>query len=201
MRDVSKILTDADLLKLRELLKQAPTVAVDPNAFEEYPKMLFHPDWLTCYRLIKDHPDPVVKKDASEKLRNVQIIVHDFETEEEYLADGWKSDPNDIIIDAGEVDPRIPTGREGRRAARQTALDRDTELRSLRRRYAELTGHRLADEPQEVAQPVVAAAMPVTPAPAAKRKAGAKPAPVVASSKRERVAAATQRATGRSASV
>lgn len=210
MRDVSRILTDAELLKLRELLKQAPTQPIEANAFQEYPRALYHPDYLTCYRLIKDHPDPLVKKDANDKLRNVVILVHDFETEEEYLADGWVSDPNVLVIaqniadgmSPDRADPRVPVGREGRRASKQVAQDRESELRSLKRRYAELTGTRMGDDLEADPLPVPASlvgAGSTTAAP--KRPELTRPRVPTAATKRERVAQAAKRSAGTTASV
>ncbi len=191
MRDVSKVLSDAETLKLRALLAQTPDLPISDQLGQEYPKMLFHNAYIELYRLIKNHPDPLVKKEAQEKMRNVIVIVHNIEDEEEYLADGWKHDPCDIITapveegGMGEVNPRIPTGREGRRADRQNKATREQELRNLRRRYAELTGRKLADD-DEPAMPL--AAVTEVPPPA--------PKPSAPTSKRDKVAAATRRATG-----
>lgn len=189
MRDVSKVLSDAETVKLRALLAQTPDIPVDDSFGQEYPKMLFHNAYIELYRLVKNHPDPLVKKEAQEKMRTVIVIVHNIEDEEEYLADGWKADPCDIITapvaegGMGEVNPRIPTGREGRRADRQQKASREQELRNLRRRYAELTGRKLAedDEPEPMAATMETADPP---APRA-----------TAPSKRDKVAAATRRAT------
>lgn len=156
MRDVSRILSDSEFIKLRELIKQSGPMSMEPlgaHAFEEYPKMLFAPGWLMVFRLTKEHPDPLVKKEAREKLKHVQIIVDDIETEEEYLLDHWKRDPNDFVIEdnlahgMANPDPRVPVGREGRRAKAQQKLSIEQEISELRRRYAELTQTSILDLP------------------------------------------------------
>lgn len=203
MRDVSRILSDADLIKLRELLKAAPSGPMaDTHAFQDYPRMLFAPGWVECYRILKEGEDHLVRKQASETMRKLQVIVPDVEAEEEYLLDGWKSDPNEfvILLNAADglvdatgqgVDPRIPTGREGRRASHMKKLDMQHELANIRRRYAELTGRKLADDDAGVAaaptEHIIAPPFADTPA-----KAG--------TTKQQRVQAATRRATGQSAS-
>jgi len=200
MRDVSKIISDADLLKLRQLLAQThlDTTATGPDAFRDYPKMLFHPEWLTLYRLIKDHPDPLVQKEAKQKLPSVQVIVTDIETEEEYLADDWRADPNEFIVADNEAkgsahpDPRVPSGREGRRSRVSQQQAAQQELAALRRRYAELTGRKLMDEATTDVAPVEAAEPP-EPAPAPRQTRPSVPAPAP-TSKRERVAQAARRA-------
>lgn len=201
MRDVSKILSDADLLKLRALLDGTSGNSATSGGFLEYPKMLFHPEWLTPWRLVKDHPDPLVRKEAQQKLPALQVIVHDIEMEEEYLADGWRSDPNEFIVADNEAhgvahpDPRVPKGREGRLARRSQAEAADLELANLRRRYAELTGRRLLDEEtvavEDDAPALAAVATPQAPAPAPRRAAAKKTPPT---SKREQVAQAARRA-------
>lgn len=198
MRDVSKILSDADLLKLRALLDGTTGNSATNGGFLEYPKMLFHPEWLTPWRLVKDHPDPLVRKEAQQKLPALQVIVHDIELEEEYLADGWRSDPNEFIVADNEAngvahpDPRVPKGREGRLARKTQAEAAEIELANLRRRYAELTGRRLLDEATADELPI-AAAEPQVSAPAPRRAARTAPTPVKAS-KREQVAQAARRA-------
>lgn len=207
MRDVSRILSEADLIKLRALLSQADLPAVtDAHVFEEYPKILYAPDWLMCWRLWKEHPDPIVRKDSREKMRRCEVIVHDIETEEEYLQDGWRQDPVQLMIEAGEPNPRVPSGREGRRADRDLKAARAVELADLRRRYAELTGRKITEEPWEdaSAEPVAPAGEPepqvATPAPLpvstphAARQRPPAPAPV-ASAKRARVASAARQST------
>ncbi len=201
MRDVSRILSDADLVKLKAFLNATPASPVDPHAFAEYPKMLFHPDWLTCYKLIQSATDPLVRKEAVEKIRLTQIIVNDFETEEEYLADGWKTDPCDLIIADNEANgvthpnPREPKGREYRRAKSQQEADRQAELREIKRRYALLTGKKLdedADAPMDppTAAPVDAYETPVAPPP---RTRPARRAAAPAGSKVDRVRQAAAR--------
>jgi hypothetical protein len=199
MRDVSKILSDADLLKLRALL-DGTTGNSASGGFLEYPKMLFHPEWLTPWRLVKDHPDPLVRKEAQQKLPALQVIVHDIEMEEEYLADGWRTDPNEFIVADNEAhgvahpDPRVPKGREGRLARKSQAEAADLELANLRRRYAELTGRRLLDEATtEDEMPLAATAEPQVSAPAPRRAASKTPTPA-RTSKREQVAQAARRA-------
>lgn len=222
MRDVSKILSDSELLKLRELIRQAPALSVDEHDFAMYPKMMFHPDWVPCNAIIKGHPDPLLRKEALEKLRHVETIVHDIETEEDYIQDGWRSDPNTLIVEANiaagvmNPDPRVPTGREGRRANTMAAQSRESKLREIRRQYAELTGRKLLDEPEEDVRlldsdgpepPAPDAPLPrtktaKTPHPSLTRSAGRATGAAVspsASQKRARVAEATARATSATA--
>lgn len=208
MRDVTKVISDAEYVKLRALLAQTPDLPVDDNFGKEYPKMLYHPNFVELYRLVKSHPDPLVKKEAQQKMNTVVIIVHTIEDEEDYLSDGWVNDPNEIMTRSkedggmGEADSRIPTGREGRRSSAMNKANRESELREIRRRYAELTGRKLAEddlpaEPvaaapavmgQTFEPPIVAA---VKPKPQAKRTVAPPPA---ATNKRDRVKAAAQRA-------
>jgi hypothetical protein len=215
MRDVSKILTDAEVLSLRALLKQVDEAAPGTGGSYEflgYPKILYAPAWLMLWRISKDHPDPLVRKQNRAELRKYQVIVTDLEMEEEYLADGWVSDPNDLIVaEALKVnpndqhpDPRVPWGREGRRAAAEQRRDRDRELADIRRRYAELTGRRLLDEVTVAADAVdpagpdedltdepaaLAEAAPVAPRPRTARPRQQTQAPT---SKRDRVMASAR---------
>lgn len=162
MRDVSKILSDAEVLALKQLLSQQNLGPIEPGAFKEYPKVLYVEEFVTLSRLIKEHPDPLVKKEAKQKLSRTYVVVTDFEEEQEYLEDGWKTDPNEFIIEmnikAGmseaKADPRRPGGREGRMAAKSLKAQREAELRHLKRRFIELTGQRiegadLSDDPSE----------------------------------------------------
>lgn len=215
MRDVSKVLSDAEFVKLRGLLSQQPG-GLDPFApteFRDYPKVLYHPDWLTCWRIIKTSPDELLKKEAKEKMKQVQVIVHDAEQEEDYLMDGWRSDPNDLITEfnikhgVANPDPRVPTGREGRRARAQAQLTKDEEIRHLRLRYAELMGTPIESDTPD-ARPVerAEAAVPAIladpadaprprrdpPAPAKRRTVGGVP-PSKAVNPRDRVKAAAQK--------
>lgn len=164
MRDVTTILSDAEIVRLRALIAQAPALPLDASGRLEYPKILYRRDYIGFARLAAATTDPLVRKEALEKLRHTYLAVHDIETEEDYLADlfedqtqQWFTDPNDIITLAveqgglGERDPRIPTGREGRRAAAQNKADREYELRQLRRRFTELTGRKLEEEPTTLA--------------------------------------------------
>lgn len=154
MRDVSKVLSDAEVIKLREMLRGLPEAA-PASSFEEYPKMLFHPEWYGFYRLAKESPDPLAQKEAKMKIRTFQVIVHNIEEEEDYLAEGWVGDPNDLAIAANlainpesqHADPRQPFGREGRRQRAASQRDRQARLEAIRREYAELTGTRIADAP------------------------------------------------------
>lgn len=189
MRDVSKVLSDAEFVKLRGLLSQQPG-GLDPFApteFRDYPKVLYHPDWLTCWRIIKTSPDELLKKEAKEKMKQVQVIVHDAEQEEDYLLDGWRSDPNELITEfnvkngVANPDPRVPTGREGRRARAQAQLTKDEEIRHLRLRYAELMGTPIESDtpdarPQERAEEAIPATI-TDPADAPRPRAASKSAP------------------------
>ncbi len=145
-RTIAHTLSDAEQVKLRHLLSLHPDIDADHPLDTEYPKMLYHANYVELAALVKDHNDPLVKKDAQESLRRTVVVVHDIETEEEYLKDGYFSNPVDIIIQQTGKDPRVPTGREGRRSAALEARSIDQELRALRRRYAQLTGKSLNDE-------------------------------------------------------
>lgn len=203
MRDLTKILSAAETLKLRALLSQQPDIPIDSSFGQEYPKMLYERNYVDLYRLVKSHPDALVRKEAQQGMTRVIVIVHDIETEEDYLADGWRNDPNDFITMSledgglGEVDPRIPVGKEGRRADKMNRQTREHELRDLRRRYAELTGVRLADAPEAAVDPGPSpsgwAPPPVDVAPVAPVATSkpVKPAPP-AGTKREKVAAAAR---------
>lgn len=145
-RDVTKTLSDTEVAKLRALLSQNPEIIEDESLGGEYPKMLFHPKYVTNMLTYKTAEDPIVKKAAKEQMRRLVLVVEDIETEEEYLGDGWRTSPAEIMIrDLGLDDPRIPKGREARRQQAINRVDRETELRQLRRRYAELTGHPFSD--------------------------------------------------------
>lgn len=205
MRDVTRILSDAELIKLRALLAQSPVqTPLEEDEFKDYPKMLYAPEWVTCYRLIKDHPDPLIKKEAMEKLKHVQVQVFDAETEEEYLLDGWKRDPNDFIVEANiaagmtNPDPRVPTGREARRASAMNKRDREAELRDIRLRYAELMGITIDEDPTLQGTAHVPAEAPPPPAPEPVQEARAPRPQPSATTKRQRVQQAASRASGRS---
>lgn len=201
MRDLTKVLSDAETLKLRALLSNTPDIDPSDRLGQEYPKMLFHPDYIPIYRIIKNTTDHVAKKEAQVQMRRAIVIVHDIETEEDYLADHWRADPNDFITMSvedgglGEVDPRIPTGREGRKAEKQNKASRDAELRALQRRYAELTGTRLADASFSAPEPPLQPNEPLN-ASGAKAPKGLKTPPIT--TKREKVQAAARRASGHS---
>jgi len=157
MRDLTKVLSDAEAIKLRALIAQMPEPTGSVGGFEEYPKMLYHPDYIALSRVARHHEDLKTRKEAATKMSRVIVVVHDIETEEDYLADGWKSDPVEIMIQMGEADPRTPTGREGRKEGVRKRQSIEDEVKQLRRRYAELTGTRLEPDP------VVGAAPPVQP--------------------------------------
>lgn len=201
MRDVTKILSDSDLLKLKALLSQTPDKPIDPDAFEEYPKMLFDPGWLVGYRLIQNNTDPLIVKEAKEKMKMLQVIVWNIDEEEEYLLDGWKADPNVFIIEENiakgmkNPDPRVPIGREGRRAAEHAKLTRQQELAQIRRRFAELTGKRLSDEPEAEDAPVMVASEPIPDVGNFDAQEAVNAALAGGQSKHERVKAAAKRAT------
>lgn len=157
MRDLSKVLSEAELIKIRALLDQNPDLIGTHERGGEYPKMLVHDDYLELLLMKEGTQDPVIKKECTEKLRRCVLVVTNIEDEEEYLADGYKTTLAAVMTDAkcadgtlryGLLDPRIPTGREGKRARVDAARSREAELQDLRRRYAELTGRRLADEPE-----------------------------------------------------
>ena len=165
MRDVSKILSDAELIAIKALLAQnnlGQTSA--PGVFAEYPKILYAPEFVLLQRLIQTHTDPIVRKEAKEKLSKTYVTVRDYESEMDYMQDGWKPDLNELIIELNlangvrpeQADPRQPHGREGRRASRDLKEQREKELRDIQRRYMELTGRRLADEDDSEPAPVVA---------------------------------------------
>jgi hypothetical protein len=153
MRDVTKILSEADLLKLRDLLRDAP-MPQTVQSFTEYPRMLFAPDWYPLWVITKNETDHLKVKQAQEQIKKHQVIVDNLEDEEDYLTDGWVSDPNELATAFLEKDPRIPDGRAGRIAAKDARHAREKELIDIRRRYAELTGRRLVDEPELVAAPI-----------------------------------------------
>ena len=165
MRDVSKILSDAELIAIKALLAQngLGQTSSAPGVFAEYPKILYAPEFVLLQRLIQTHTDPIVRKEAKEKLSKTYVTVRDYESEMDYMQDGWKPDLNELIIELNlangvrpeQADPRQPHGREGRRASRDLKAQREQELRDIQRRYMELTGRRLADEDFEPA-PVVA---------------------------------------------
>lgn len=192
MRDVSKILSDTEFVKLRALLSQQPggMDPIGPHEFEQYPKVLYHPDWITCWRIIKTSPDELLKKQAKEQMKHVQVIVHDPEQEEDFLLDGWRADPNELIVEfntangVAHPDPRVPTGREGRRAKQAAALTREEEILRLRLRYAELTGTPIEQASDDAPATTTAAASarvpeqlgdPARDAPRPARKATPKP--------------------------
>lgn len=195
-RDVTKVLSEADTLKLRALLAAQPEIA-DSGLGAEYPKMLYAADYWPLYVAVKTNPDPLKKKEAQQAMQHVIIVVHDLEVEEDYLADGWRDDPVKHLIEAGEADPRTPHGREGRRAVASAKIQREEELRDLKRRYAELTGIRLKDA-EEADAPNPGTGMGETQSAAAQvqtRRNRTEPA-TAPTGKREKVAAAAKRSTG-----
>lgn len=199
-RDLSKILSDADTLKLRALLAQHPDVE-STGILDEYPKMLFSPGYWERYIFIRTTKDPVARKEAVQQIHNFVVAVHDIETEEEYLTDGYKTDPVQFLLDAGEKDPRVPTGREGRRALEDERVSREQEIRNLKRRFAQLTaadghGQRLEDAVLEVgdASGSGQTSGPGQTEPQRVNRRATKPVP--ASGKRARASEAAQRAMG-----
>lgn len=155
MRDVSKILSEAELLKLRSILASTPSDEVDEGIGEEYPKMLFHALYVPLYQVIKQRAggDVIKLKEAKEAIRKAYVVVDDWETEEDYLTDvdgkglpQWFTSHKDAFVAVNGYDPTVPTGREGRRAKVQNEADRKRRLRELRREYAQLTGGVIEDE-------------------------------------------------------
>lgn len=158
MRDVSKILSDADLLAIKALLAQnaLSQQPLSPGAFSEYPKILYAPEFVLLQRVVQFHGDPIARKEAKEKLSKTYVVARSHEEEMDYLEDGWTSDLNQLVIDQNikdgvpeqRADPRQPQGREGRRASRDLKQQREQELRDIQRRYMELTGRRIESDSQ-----------------------------------------------------
>ena len=155
MRDLSKILTEADLVAIKALLaQQGPFEAPSPHEKREYPKVLYAPEFVLLQRLMQTHTDPIVRKEAKEKLSKTYMLVHDAEQELDYMEDGWKADLNELIIEYNlsqgvspdRADPRQPHGREGRIARKDMKAQREQELRDIQRRYMELTGRRIEND-------------------------------------------------------
>lgn len=185
MRDLTKVLSEAEIIKLRQLAAQTPDMpTVAAGAFQEYPKILYHPDYVPLSRVANGHPDPLTRKEALQKMPRVVVVVHDLETEEEYLRDHWKIDPVEIMLEMGEKDPRIPIGREGRLAASQRRQTVAEEVAELRRRYASLTGRSLVDEDHDTDQPAGEATRPENPTERLKPLASRKQQQVKAAAKR-----------------
>lgn len=149
-QDLTKTLEQAEILRLRALLAERPDLSDMPEGGGEYPRMLFHESFLEAQRAWKKQPHPETKKTASEAMAFATHVVFDADEETEYLADGWKRSPADFL--PPEKDPRIPVGREARKAHAQQAQSREREIRELRARLAELTGE-IAPLPVPVAAP------------------------------------------------
>ncbi len=160
MRDVSKILSDADVLAIKALLAQQG-LANQPlvrGEFEHYPKILYAPEFVLLQRVIQFHGDPIARKEAKEKLSKTYVVVRNHDEELDYMEDGWSGDLNGLIIEQNikdgvpenRADPRQPQGREGRMARRDLKAQREQELRDIQRRYLELTGRRIENDSEPV---------------------------------------------------
>jgi hypothetical protein len=136
--DLSKSLDPAELTRIRALLAENPPNLPEPGAVTQYPRMLFHASYLEAQQEWKKTKDETIKKVCVEKMAVAVHIVTDVEEEEEFLLDGWKHSPADFL--PPDKDPRIPVGRELRKALGQQRLSREDEIQSLRLRLAELTG-------------------------------------------------------------
>ncbi len=78
-------------------------------------------------------------------------IVQDTDEHEDFLRDGWKESPADFLDP--DKDPRIPVGRELRRAAMQNKLSKEDEIRHLQLRLAELQGRQAPVEAAATERP------------------------------------------------
>lgn len=115
--------------------------------FEEYPKILFHRDYLEQRDLAKNATDQLAKAMATEQMRRLQVVVQDIDEEEEMLADGYVRTTAELEMRRnGGLDPRIPRGREQRLASAQKAIQQEQELNRMRIRYLELTGRRMSED-------------------------------------------------------
>ncbi len=136
--DLTKTLGADELARVRALLAENPPDMPEPGQVTQYPRMLFHKNYLDNQQAWKDEVDDLKKKKFVEKMASSVHIVLDIEEEEEFLLDGWKRSPADFL--PPDKDPRIPVGREARRVAAQQRLSREDEIQQLRLRLAELTG-------------------------------------------------------------
>lgn len=134
--DLTKVLDPAEVARLRTMLAENPVIAPEPGAIVEYPRMLYHSSYVAASLSWRTDTNELVKRTAAEKMRLATHEVIDVDEEEDFLLDGWKHSPADFMA----IDPRIPAGREARRASFYDAKNRETEIRELRLRLAELTG-------------------------------------------------------------
>lgn len=139
-----------ELTRVRALIAEQPPI--EPGQVGRYPQMLYHSSYGEAQTDWRKNPDELQKKTAAEKMKTSTVIVFDAEEELEFLEDGWKRSPADFMA----VDPRVPVGREAKRAAAAQALSRDDEILMLQRRLAELrgtpvfTGPKTDDDPTPV---------------------------------------------------
>lgn len=162
-------------------------VPPDPDRGDEaYPKMLYEKGFVDAQRRYKDETDPKLIQKAHDDMKRTCKQVWGHEEELEYLEDGWRTSPADLM----DVDPRIPLGREGRRSAREKRLSVADELERLELRMAELKAEARSmredvandDEPIVTPPIVLAAAKPATRKPAgSKAKASVRRPPPPAS--------------------
>lgn len=169
--DLTKQLDTKELARLRAILAENPVEELPPGTLTRYPRMLYHESFVEAQLSWKEDPRPEIKKLAAEKMKVATVVVFDPDEEAEYLQDGWRRSPADFM----KIDPRIPVGREARRAQIQTKQSRQAEITELKLRLAELMGQRPADDEKdgpEAPEPARVAAPRAARGPYKKRKAG-----------------------------
>lgn len=134
----TKTLDPGEVARLRALLADNPTIEPSPDALSKYPRMVYRAGYLEVVQEWRGEVDELKKKKLFEQRKALEFIVFDAEEEEQFLLDGWKRSPADFM-DATR-DPRLPVGREARKAAAQRAYSKEEEIQQLRLRLAELTG-------------------------------------------------------------
>lgn len=160
-QDLTKTLDPKEVNRLRALLAKSPELDEDfGESGGDYPRMLYNEKFLDAQHRWQTDLDPLLKKRATEEMRLATQVVFDIDEETDYLKDGWKHSPADFLDSAH--DPRIPRGREARKASAQQRASAKDEIVQLRRRLAELegemSGRELAPVADDVPAPVVAKA-------------------------------------------
>lgn len=131
-----KQLDDVEIQRLRALVAQRPDLSDMPEAGGDYPRMVYHEKFVQAQQDWKDATDPNVQKVAAQRMKLATHTVFDSEEEMEFLADGWRLSPADFMAH----DPRIPMGREARKAGKAQEQSKDDRILALRRQLAALTG-------------------------------------------------------------
>jgi hypothetical protein len=134
--DLTTTLNAAELARVRSMLAQQPPEETDPALLAAFPRMLYHETYLENQAQWKTETDETKKKVFHSRMGMAIQVVHDVDELHEYLLDGWKESPADFL--PPDKDPRVPIGREARKAEAQRAMSVQDEIAMLTARLAAL---------------------------------------------------------------